>query len=179
MLFRSKVKQWKLFVWAVQDELVKAAKTNKDILQHKEAFDALYAGDVLKNFAALQQLAQKVKDGYHLLFAEAMADCAAKYAEIAQAANRLTKEINALPAGLNNAALRKTEALEMYAGQRNQASVHIDADVKDLHSRFTYSEVLSFIELYQSKRTELEIIRAGLIKDKAPEPQPEIGRAHV
>ena len=167
-----KVKQWKLFVWAVQDELVKAAKTNKDILQHKEAFDALYAGDVLKNFAALQQLAQKVKDGYHLLFSEAMADCAAKYAEIAQAANRLTKEINALPAGLNNAALRKTEALEMYAGQRNQASVHIDADVKDLHSRFTYSEVLSFIELYQSKRTELDIIRAGLIKDKAPEPQP-------
>ena len=50
--------------------------------------------------------------------------------------------------------------------------MNIDFDVKDKHSRFTYSEVLSFIELYPSKKAEIEIARAGLVKTKAPDPQP-------
>ena len=62
--------------------------------------------------------------------------------------------------------------MNQYAKQRTGATVTIDFDVKDKQSRFTYSEVLSFIDLYSSKKTEIEILRAGLIKEKAPEPQP-------
>ncbi|MCB9043396.1 MAG: BREX system P-loop protein BrxC [Chitinophagales bacterium] len=168
----SKVKEWKIFVTAVQDELTKAAKTNATIQQLKNDFESHLNGDVIKNFDVLQQTAQKTKDEYHQLFSSAMQDCAAKYNEIESLSDALIKEIESLPAGLNDLALSKATALNQYAKQRIGATVTIDFDVKDKLSRFTYSEVLSFIDLYSSRKTEIDILRAGLIKENAPEPQP-------
>jgi hypothetical protein len=51
-----------------------------------------------------------------------------------------------------------------YANQRTQANIKIDFNVKDKNSHFTYSEVLSFIDLYNSKKTEVEITQASLIR---------------
>ena len=101
-----------------------------------------------------------------------MKDCSAKYTEIETLASSLVNEIEKLPNGLNDAALQKASVLSQYAKQRTNATVSIDFDVKDKQSRFTYSEVLSFIELFQSKKAEIEIAQAGLIKTNAPEPQP-------
>ena len=168
----SKVKEWKIFVTAVQDELTKAAKTNATIQQLKNDFESHLNGDVIKNFDVLQQTAQKTKDEYHHLFSSAMQDCAAKYNEIESLSDALIKEIESLPAGLNDLALSKATALNQYAKQRTGATVTIDFDVKDKQSRFTYSEVLSFIDLYSSRKTEIDILRAGLVKEKTPEPTP-------
>jgi uncharacterized protein YeeX (DUF496 family) len=168
----SKIKEWKSFVTAVQDELTKAATSNKAIQQLKTDFESHLSGDVVKNFASLQQSAQKTKDEYHQLFSIAMNDCANKYSEIETLSNGLIKEIEVLPSGLNDIALSKAFALSQYAKQRTLATVSIDFDVKDKQSRFTYSEVLSFIDLYPSKKAEIEIAKASLIKTKAPEPQP-------
>lgn len=167
-----KVKDWKTFVYAVQDELTKAASSNSTIEHLKSDFEANLNGDVIKNFASLQQSAQKTKDEYHQLFSTAMKDCAIKYTEIDTLATKLSKEIESLPAGLNEGALSKANALNQYAKQRTLAAITIDFDVKDKQSRFTYSEVLSFIDLYPSKKAEIEIAKASLIKTKAPEPQP-------
>ncbi|MCE1168906.1 MAG: BREX system P-loop protein BrxC [Sphingobacteriia bacterium] len=167
-----KVKEWKMFVTAVQDELTKAATSNAAIQQLKTDFESHLNGDVIKNFASLQQAAQKTKDEYHQLFSAALKDCAAKYTEIETLTGGLIKEIEKLPSGLNDNAFNKASALSQYAKQRTVATVSLDFDVKDKQSRFTYSEVLSFIDLYSSKKTEIEILRAGLIKEKAPEPQP-------
>lgn len=167
-----KVKDWKTFVYAVKDELTKAASNNSIIEQLKTDFEAHLNGDVIKNFASLQQSAQKTKDEYHQLFSTAMKDCAAKYTEIDTLATELIKEIESLPVGLNAGALSKANALNQYAKQRTLSAITIDFDVKDKQSRFTYSEVLSFIDLYPSKKAEIEIAKASLIKTKAPEPQP-------
>ncbi len=168
----SKVKEWKAFIIAVQDELTKAAMSNAAIQQLRADFDSHLTGDVIKNFASLQQSAQKTKDEYHQLFSTAMKDCAAKYTEIDALATELIKEIETLPAGLNTVASSKATALNQYAKQRTLSAITIDFDVKDKQSRFTYSEVLSFIDLYPSKKAEIEIAKASLIKTKAPEPQP-------
>jgi hypothetical protein len=168
----SKVKEWKAFIIAVEDELTKAAMSNAAIQQLRADFDSHLTGDVIKNFASLQQSAQKTKDEYHQLFSTAMKDCAAKYTEIDALATELIKEIETLPAGLNTVASSKATALNQYAKQRTLSAITIDFDVKDKQSRFTYSEVLSFIDLYPSKKAEIEIAKASLIKTKAPEPQP-------
>ena len=167
-----KVKEWKTFVYAVQDELSKAAKSNATITQLKNEFESHLQGEVIKNYAAVQQAAQKTKDEYHQLFSAAMQDCATKYTEIDTLANELIKEIESLPSGLNQVALAKANSLNQYAQQRTSATIAIDFDVKDKHSRFTYSEVLSFIDLYPSKKAEIGITKASLIKTKAPDPVP-------
>jgi hypothetical protein len=167
-----KVKEWKTFVDAVQDELSKAAKSNAAITQLKNEFENHLQGEVIKNYATVQQAAQKTKDEYHQLFSAAMQDCATKYTEIDTLATELITEIDSLPAGLNPVALSKANSLNQYAQQRTAASIAIDFDVKDKHSRFTYSEVLSFIDLYPSKKAEIGITKASLIKIKPPVPVP-------
>jgi len=167
-----KVKEWKLFISEVQEELTKAASNNNNIQQFKADFEGHLIGDVIKNFASLQQSAQKTKDEYHQLFSAAMKDSAAKYSEVEVLAVHLINEIETLPAGLNDLALAKVSSLKQYARKRTIETVSIDFDVKDKQSRFTYSEVLSFIELYPSKKAEIEIAKAGLIKTKAPDSPP-------
>lgn len=167
-----KLLEWKLFIEGVNDELKKAAKSNDAITQFSVDFNSQYGKEVVKNFATIQQTAQKIKDEYHKLFQSAATDMAEKYIQLKADAETLIKEINTLPAGLNDEALSKANAVFQYATQRTQSKVDLDYDVKDKHTRFTYSEVLSFIELFNGKKTDLEILNAGLIKAAPARPEP-------
>lgn len=174
-----KVKEWYSFVMAVSDELTKAAVSNVAIDVFANEFILFYKQDVVKNFAALQQLTQKIKDEYHTLFQESMTIVSQKYTQLKIKAEDLLTEINLLPAGLNEEALVKTKNIVHFAAQRTQSTVQLDFDVKDKHSRFTYSEVLSFIDLYNTKNTEIDIIQASLVRVKTPVETPKAGNNTV
>lgn len=168
----DKIRQWKAFADGVSDELTKAAKADANITTLVATFNSLYKGEVVKNFKSLQDTVQKIKDAYFLLMQAAAIDMAAKYSILQKEADALLKEIATLPAGLNDEANAKANNILQYASQRTAASVDIDYDVKDRQTRFTYSEMLSFIQLFNSNKTELEIIRSGLIKTAPPMPTP-------
>jgi hypothetical protein len=102
----------------------------------------------------------------------AASDMAAKYKQLQKDVESLIKEISTLPAGLNDDANSKANNIQQYASQRTSALVNIEYDVKDKQTRFTYSEMLSFIQLYNSYKTELEIIKSGLIRTAPPKPIP-------
>ena len=123
---------------------------------------------MVSNFAALQQTTQKIKDEYHHLFSEAVVLLSQKYSQLKSDAELLIAEINGLPAGLNTAALSEANGLLQYATQRTQATIALEFDVKDKQSRFTYSEVLSFIDLHSSKKTKIDIIQASLVRVVPP-----------
>jgi hypothetical protein len=163
-----KVNEWKNFVQAVSDELNKASKTNDVIGRLKQDFNNQLSKDVVSNFAALQQTTQKIKDEYHHLFSEAVVLLSQKYSQLKSDAELLIAEINGLPAGLNTAALSEANGLLQYATQRTQATIALEFDVKDKQSRFTYSEVLSFIDLHSSKKTKIDIIQASLVRVVPP-----------
>ena len=167
----SKVKEWKTFINSVQDELKKVAISNEPLTQEKSKFETLLEGDLTQNFVSLQTSAQKTKDEYHNLFSTAMKECASQYTELESLSKNLLSEIATLPEGLNTEADRKANAHLQFAVQRKENKVELDFDVKDKKSRFTYSEVLSFIELFPSKKIDISILQAGLIKVKPPEPK--------
>lgn len=168
----DKIRQWKAFADGVMDELTKAAKSDAAINSMVATFNSLYKGEVVKNLKSLQDTVQKIKDAYYLLMQAAATDMAAKYSTLQKEADALQKEIASLPAGLNDDANGRTRSIIQYAAQRTVASVDIDYDVKDKQTRFTYSEMLSFIELFNGKKTELEIIKSGLIRKSPPKPEP-------
>lgn len=167
-----KVQQWNSFCTGVNDESVKTALANTSINQLCSDFNAIYSSDVVKNFASLQQSAQKVKDEYYKLMQNAASYMAAKYVQLKKDAETLLAEINSLPAGLNSSAMQKAESIVLYSQQRIQTEVEIDFDIKEKHSRFTYSEMLSFIDLYNTKNVELEIVKASLVRETPPAPEP-------
>ncbi len=167
-----KLLEWKSFVASVCDELAKAAKHSDAITQLALEFNNLYSKAVVQNFLSIQQSAQKVKDEYFKLMQGAAKDMAEKYTKLKVNAEELITEINALPDGLNEEALEQTKTILQYAEKRTQVTVNIEYDVKDKHTRFTYSEMLSFIELFYGKKTSLEIIKMGLIREASPKPDP-------
>lgn len=167
-----KLKEWKLFVEAVSDELQKAATQNTIIAELRTLFDSLYSTGVVKNYGELDSTTQKIKDEYLKILNDSMTICSLKYVEIQQSLEKLSEEIAKLPSGLNDANIAKVLVLKQYAEQRIHSTVSIDYDVKDKQSRFTYSEVLSFIELYQSKKNDIDIIKSSLVREKAPEKAP-------
>ncbi len=161
----DKIRQWKAFADGVTDELTKAAKSDATITALVATFNSLYKGEVVKNFKSLQDTVQKIKDAYYLLMQDAATDMAAKYSTLQKDANALLKEIATLPAGLNDDANARANNILQYASQRTAATVDIDYDVKDKQTRFTYSEMLSFIQLFNSYKTDVEIIRSGFNKN--------------
>jgi hypothetical protein len=168
----EKIRQWKFFADGVTDELNKATKPEITISQFVSTLNSLYKGEVVKNFKQLQDTIQKIKDAYFQLMQFAAIDMASKYVQLQKEAQSLTSEINNLPPGLNDDATIRAGNILKYASQRTSSDVDIDFDVKDKQSRFTYSEMLSFIQLFNSYKTDLEIIRSGLIKSAPPKPVP-------
>jgi hypothetical protein len=165
-----KVQQWHVFCNGVNDELVKSASVHEVLSKLCQEFNDSYSSDVVKNFAALQQIAQNIKDEYYKLMQKAASDMADKYSQLKKSAEELIIEINSLPGGLNDAAKQKVESILQYAQQRIKSKVEIDFDIKEIHSRFTYSEMLSFIDLYNTKKVDLEITKASLLKETPPVP---------
>lgn len=168
----DKIRQWKAFADGVMDELTKAAKSDASITSLVATFNSLYKGEVVKNFKSLQETVQKIKDAYYLLMQAATTEMTSKYNLLLKDAEALQKEIATLPANLNDEAYAKANSILQYAAQRTSALVDIDYDVKDKLTRFTYSEMLSFIELFDGKKTALEIIKSGLIKTAPPKQEP-------
>jgi hypothetical protein len=155
---------WKDFVNGVNDELTKAAQSSPNIKSLTDEFSGFYKNDVIKNFNSLQQSAQKIKDEYFNLMQDAVSEMAEKYLKLKLNAEAVLKVIEKLPEGINDEASSKVNIILQFASQRTSPKVDIEYDVKDKTTRFTYSEILSFIELYNGKKTTLEIIKAGLVK---------------
>ncbi|MBK0380054.1 BREX system P-loop protein BrxC [Mucilaginibacter segetis] len=168
----DKLRQWKAFADGVNDEINKAAKADVVINPLLKEYNSLYQGEVVKNFKALQETAQKIKDAYYQLMQAAATEMAAKYILLQKDADELIKEIHTLPAGLNEEASLEGSSIRQYASQRTNSAIDIDYDVKDRHTRFTYSEMLSFIQLFHSYKTKLEIIKSGLITTTPTKPAP-------
>lgn len=171
-----KANQWKLFVIGVKEELHKAAKSSTVIEELAGQFEEVYKSKLVKEYSSLQQLSQKIKDEYHRLFQAAAVECNIQYLPVFDLAKTVFSKINDLPAGLNSDSLYKTKQMVSFAEQRLLGDIELNQDVKDIKSKFTYSEVLSFIELAHSKKTQLEIIQAELKTEEPIAPtsnQPE------
>lgn len=163
-----KVKEWKYFVDAVSDELIKSTTQSESIDKLKIEFTSLFNNNIVDSYSQLQAVAQKIKDEYHSLFKTVMENCSIKYSSLKVELESLLSEIDSLPANLNDTAKNRVSSLLLYATGRTANNVELNFDVKEKNSRFTYSEVLSFIDLYNAKKTETEIIKASLIRDEKP-----------
>lgn len=177
-----KLLEWKAFVNGVNDELSKAAKANPSIEQLSKEFTTHLKNDVLKKYSIVEQIAQKIKDEYDNLMKGVAVEMAAGYTKLKKDAESLLVDIEKLPKGLNDDALSKVNAILQYAGQRTSSEVEIGYDVKDKITRFTYSEILSYIELFPTKKSALDLIPYELKKvapkepakgDPEPEPEPK------
>ncbi len=159
--------KWKSFIDSLDDEIEKANIDKTDENTFNERMQKVTGLNVVENYSAVQRFVQKAKDFYFNIFNEKAEILSAKYRSLRDDIKSLIREIETLPPNLNDDCLVKANSLLDYSSRRVLENVAIDFDVKDRNSKFTLSEIISFTELYSTKKTELEIIRNSLLR-KAP-----------
>ena len=157
--------KWKTFVSDIKDELIKSGKNNEDLRELLEEFDVLFSKEIVKNYKQIQKITQEIKDEYYKLMKDAAKEMVVKYSQIKTDAEKLIKEIEVYPFDSNDSALYSAKNILTYAIKRANVNIEIDYDVKDNQSHFTYSEILSFIELYNTRKTDLNILQANIVKE--------------
>jgi len=167
------VMKWSKFVSDVDDELKKAALSDDEIITLIEKFHTLYNQGVLHNYNNIQKTSQKVKDKYFRLMNKATKEMVSKYSLLKKEADEIIKMIMTYPKGINDTVLKEVEKISQYSSQRIVSEVDVDFDVKDKNSRFTYSEILSFIDLFNTKKGELDFQKASIVIEAPPEPVPD------
>jgi len=166
------ITKWSIFVSDAADELKKAALKDSEIHMLIEEFQTLYNKGVLNNYNKIQKISQKIKDKYFALMEEATNDMVSKYSLLKKEADGIIEMIGTLPKGINDSVLDEVNKISQYSSQRIVPGVDVDFDVKDKNSRFTYSEILSFIDLHNAKKGELDFQKASIISEAPPKPIP-------
>ena len=170
----SKVRDFKRFIAEVIAELKKADRSSTTVQDASDEFSRLYDQDMVKNFPALQQQAQVVKDSYFKLVKTAAEGMTQKYqtlhASVETALRDLEKNYPAEPNELN---LRKIKNLQQYCQDRIVTDVSLDYSISCQHCGFSLSDIQNYTALSPNKETELQILKAGFISVATPDPGPD------
>jgi len=167
-----KVKEFKHFTQEVVAELAKADKSNDAIAEAEEEFNTLYQQDLVSNFAKLQELAQTVKDAYFKLMQSDVAIMTASYTALQAKVTKAQEELSAYPPELNTYNAQKLQELHKYCSQRIVSKVEMDYSIECKSCNYSLSEVLNYIQLVQTKESELMIVQSSFVKQKKQEQKP-------
>jgi hypothetical protein len=166
----DKIKGFTRFVEAVNNELEKASKFNREVEEHTGAFEQAIASDVIQNFNDIQHSAQAIKDIYFNLMstnAQKMKELYSK--QMVEIERALTDLSNNYPAELNKDNSQKLYKLKSYCTTKIVEKVSLEYHIACQISKYSLTDILNYIALAPSKAGELEIIIGSYIKN-VPEP---------
>ena len=165
----DKLKGYSRFVVAVGYELQKADIISTVITEQTAVFNTAMDKGVIESFAEIQNAAQTVKDYYFELMntnAQTMSD---SFGKLQSEVKLVQSDLAAnYPADLNIQSASKLASLLSYCNGKIIDGVRLEYHIECQDSKFSLSDIINYIALAPSKETELEIIKAGLIKVAPP-----------
>lgn len=170
----AKVNEFSRFIAEVSSELKKADRTDLTIQEAAAEFDRLYKHDMVKNFGALQQQAQIVKDSYYKLIKNAAAGMSHHYRLLDGKVDAALQSLKKYPVELNRQNQHKLGELKRYATDRIVQDPVLDYSISCKTCGYSLSDILNYTALAPSKETELLIIQSSFIAE-APKPEPDTG----
>lgn len=166
----DKIKGFRRFVEAVNNELEKAGIFNTEVEQHTKAFEQAIAQDVIQKFSDIQTSAQTIRDIYFNLMSTNAVQMKNLYSEILlKVEDALTDLKNNYPADLNNENSKKLYNLKAYCKTKIVDKVSLEYHTTCQDSKYSLTDILNYIALSPSKATELEVITGSFVKE-APKP---------
>lgn len=167
---QTNAESWKNFVKEVNDDLAKAAKNVQVIATATAEFDVAFCLGIMNKYSELQKLYQQIRDEYFKKYSEAASSMTEKYKTLKDKAIALIQEIDALDFTENAIAKSKANSILQFAEGRICETPKITTSIKEYNTKLTYSEVLSANEMFAQKETEINIVDAQLVREKAEEP---------
>ncbi|MCB9352382.1 MAG: BREX system P-loop protein BrxC [Lewinellaceae bacterium] len=159
------------FLQSVANELAKAGLANEMIASSIERYEELKQKSIVNHFNELQQQAQKARDVYYQLMVEAAQKMTALYQPLLADVQAAQQELKAYPESLNRSQAHQLGSLAAYAQGRIVERVKLEYQITCQLCGFSLSDILNYIELANSKQSDLLVIRSGFVKEK-PQPAP-------
>lgn len=165
----SKVKDFKRFIEEVISELKKANQTDSTIKDAHEEFVRLYKQDIVKNFGALQEQVQIVKDSYFKLMRNAASGMSHAYKLLDGKVDAAMRDLAQYPVALNMQNKRELDELKHYCTDRIIQEPELEYSISCKRCGYSLSDVLNYTALAPTKENDLLIIESSFIKE-APTP---------
>jgi len=156
----------KRFVDDLEVEMGKAAIASGDMTKSISEFKEFYNNSIVDNYKNILDIAQKLKDEYFSLMKTENENMAKGHGDLKEKAEALINEIAQYPQELNTDTRIKAENILKYADQRISKKVDLGKSIQCKNSKMSLSEIQNSIALMPSKRTELTLIQAGIVKEK-------------
>ena len=167
----DKLHTWAKYIQDIKADLDKVNALDIALKDKIEEYDAVLKTDITKNFVILQQLAQDIKDKYHLKFKKLVEQNAGSFKRLEDKAIQIIIEIEALANNANTAILSQVKNIKRFAEQRAMNEVALDYSIINSKSGFSYSEYFTFVSLIKTQDTELDICKSSMITI-VPQPFP-------
>jgi hypothetical protein len=169
----TKVNEFKHFAETVTAELIKANIVDETINEASKELLSLYKQDMVKNYAAIQQQAQKIKDAYYQLVNSASQKLTIQCEGLLSKTSKVLNELNTnYPKELNIHNASKLSVIKKYCQDRVLTEPELGFTISCKNSGFSLSEVLTSTELVPSKENDLLIIENSFVSEPPPKPEP-------
>lgn len=171
----AKVNDFKSFAEAVDAELLKANLTDETITTASTELLRLYKLDMVKNFVAIQQQAQAIKDAYYKLVNSASQVLTNQCETLLVKTNKAISELNTnsnYPKELNTHNVSQLNAIKKYCQNRVLTEPELGFSIACKNSGFSLSEILTSTELVPSKENDLLIVENSFVSEPPPQPKP-------
>ena len=169
----AKVNGFKSFMDEVAAEIKKAGQTDSTIDDAREEFNRLYTKDMVKNFRALQEQMQLVKDRYFQLIKTAAAGMSHEYQRLSGKIDKAMKDLKGFPAALNMENKKKLQGLKQYCTDRIIKEPVLKTSVVCDLCGFSLTDILNYTELAPTKTNDLTMIEAGFVIAPPIPPKPD------
>lgn len=170
----SKARAFKAFVEAVEAELEKADRKDIKVSDAHEEFQRLYKEDMVKNFGALREQVQIVKDGYFKLMKNAASAMNQAYEWLNAKVDAAMKELETYPAELNMSQSRNLNKLKRYCTDRIIQDPELEYSINCNKCGYSLSDILNYTALAPTRENDLVFITTSFVKEAPPEPAEEV-----
>ena len=165
----TRVKEFKRFAEEVISELKKSDRSDTTINNAYNEFLSLYNQDMVKNFAAIRQQIQIIKDSYYKLIKNAADRMSHEYRLLAGKVAAALHTLKKYPADLNEQNQRKLDEIKKYCSDRIIKEPVLEYSISDKNSGYSLSDILNYTALAPTKDNELLMIQSSFITE-APKP---------
>ena len=174
----DKLKGFRRFVEAVNNELSKAGIVNVMVEEQTRTFEKLVKSDVIKHFGDIQNTAQTIRDIYFNLMNSSAKEMTDLFSVLLVEVQNAQADLNNhYPAELNSGNIKKLNDLRVWCKSRILEKVNLEYHIICQDSKYSLTDILNYIALAPSKSTELELIKGNFVKVAPPPEDPATPKA--
>lgn len=161
------------FINQVEQELNKAGISSREILSQVLIFRKFYEDDIITQFTALQESAQKVKDEYFKLMKAENDKMTGSHEALKTEAGNLLSELKKYPPAPNLENIQAAENIYKYAEKRINPTIELEYNIECKNCHFSLSEMQNYNALISHQQAGLITIRSNIITEDLPLESPD------